>query len=148
MQKYISCPPLLSFYNHLKLYFFFSSCSCVCIVAVPGPPVIIWFPEVSYTLAEIVWEPPLEPNGIITGYMVSYRLRDSGKPLINSTVLTPNTTKYTVGNLEREAYYEFRVTAKTRLGWGETADVEVYTMINRRKYKQIKVVHSFYVMVS
>ena len=99
---------------------------------------IIWFPEVSYTLAEIVWEPPLEPNGIITGYMVSYRLRDSGKPLINSTVLTPNTTKYTVGNLEREAYYEFRVTAKTRLGWGETADVEVYTMINRRKYEQTK----------
>ena len=102
-------------------------------VTVPGPPVIVWFPEVSYTLAEVVWEPPVEPNGIITGYMVSYKLRDSGDPLINSTVLSANTTRYTVGNLQREAYYEFRVTAQTRLGWGETASVEVYTMVNRSK---------------
>ena len=101
----------------------------------PGPPDIVWFPEVTYTLAEIVWEPPLEPNGIITGYMVSYKLRDGLEPYQNSSVLSNDTASYTVGNLQREAYYEFRVTAKTRLGWGETASVEVYTMVNRSKYR-------------
>ena len=102
-------------------------------IPVPGPPVIVWFPEVTYTLAEVVWEPPLEPNGIITGYMVSYKLRDGLEPYQNSSVLSNVTTSYTVGDLQREAYYEFRVTAKTRLGWGETASVEVYTMVNRSK---------------
>ena len=104
-------------------------------ISVPGPPVIIWFPEVSYTLAEIVWEPPVEPNGVINGYMVSFKLRGSQEPYVNSSVLSSDTLTYTVGNLQREAYYEFRVKAKTRLGWGESASVEVYTMVNRSEYK-------------
>lgn len=33
--------------------------------SVPGPPRIIWFPDVSYVDATIEWEPPQEPNGII-----------------------------------------------------------------------------------
>ena len=38
-----------------------------------------------------------------------------------------------VENLQRQAYYAFGVTAKTRFGWGETASVDVYTMENRSK---------------
>ncbi|KAL4239205.1 Protein sidekick-2 [Mactra antiquata] len=98
---------------------------------VPGPPQKIWFPDVSYSLVTVVWEPPAEPNGIITGYMVAYKLRDSPDNYVNSSSLSPKTLNFTVGNLQRQAYYEFRVTAKTTLGWGETASVEVFTMTNR-----------------
>ncbi|KAK3593323.1 hypothetical protein CHS0354_031382 [Potamilus streckersoni] len=99
---------------------------------VPGPPVIIWFPEVTYNQARIVWESPLEPNGIITNYMVSYREKGNTSQWINSPPLTPSIREYTVTNLKRETYYIFNVTAKTLQGWGETASVEVYTMIDRR----------------
>jgi len=34
-------------------------------------------------------------------------------------------------NLEKEKYYWFSITAKTRLGWGETAKLLVYTTNNR-----------------
>ncbi|KAL3875338.1 hypothetical protein ACJMK2_033296 [Sinanodonta woodiana] len=98
---------------------------------VPGPPVIIWFPEVTYNQARIVWESPVEPNGIITNYMVSYREKYNTSQWTNSPALTPSIREYTVTNLKRETYYIFNVTAKTLQGWGETASVEVYTMIDR-----------------
>ena len=104
------------------------------VVTVPGPPASVWFPEVSNTLAKITWEPPREPNGIIIGYMVSYKRHESGGPLLNSSVLGHETTTYTVENLDREAYYEFGVTAKTQLGWGEMVVIEVFTMVNRSEY--------------
>ena len=67
--------------------------------------------------------------------MVSYKLRDSQDDYVNSSTLSIRT--YTVGNLQRQAYYEFRVTAKTNLGWGETASVEVFTMVNRSMFRFI-----------
>ncbi|XP_053386774.1 protein sidekick-1-like isoform X2 [Mercenaria mercenaria] len=98
---------------------------------VPDPPQIIWFQDVSYSKVTVVWEPPVEPNGIITGYMVSYKLRDSPGEYADSSILSSNTLNYTVDSLHRESFYEFRVKAKTTLGWGETASVEVITMVNR-----------------
>ncbi|XP_076440901.1 protein sidekick-like isoform X2 [Babylonia areolata] len=97
---------------------------------VPGPPMIIYFPNVTYTSAIVVWTPPSEPNGIITGYKVSYRKQDDTASQTDSE-LGPKVYEYTVDVLERETYYIFSVTAKTRLGWGETASVPVLTMLNR-----------------
>ena len=97
---------------------------------VPGPPIIIYFPNVTYTSAVVVWNSPSEPNGIITGYKVSFRKQDQTTPDQESE-LGPNVFEYMVNTLERETYYIFSVTAKTRLGWGETASVPVLTMINR-----------------
>ena len=102
-------------------------------ILVPGPPANVWFPLITFTEATIFWELPMERNGIITGYMVTYKLKNGIEPYQNSSVLTNDTTSYTVENLQREAYYTFGVTAKTRFGWGETASVDVYTMENRSK---------------
>lgn len=102
-------------------------------LSVPGPPTNIWFPEVTYSTAKVVWEPPTQPNGILTGYLVSYKERD-GNFQGNSSDLPVTQREYTVATLQREQYYIFHVMAKTRLGWGEPQKVLVYTIINRSKY--------------
>ncbi|KAK7506394.1 hypothetical protein BaRGS_00002506 [Batillaria attramentaria] len=102
---------------------------------VPGPPIIIYFPNVTYTSAVVVWNPPQEPNGIITGYKVAYRKESSSTPG-PEVELGPNIREYMVDRLERETIYLFFVTAKTQLGWGETASVKVLTMVDRDRPEQ------------
>lgn len=41
------------------------------LLAVPGPPVGILFPEVRTTSVRLIWQPPAQPNGIILGQLVS-----------------------------------------------------------------------------
>ncbi|XP_069123043.1 protein sidekick-like [Argopecten irradians] len=96
----------------------------------PGPPVLVWFPQVTYTTAKVLWSPPLEPNGIVSGYMVSYRIKNMNT-ITNSSELPSTQYEFTVATLQRETYYVFSVTARTHLGWGTPAEVLVYTMINR-----------------
>ncbi|XP_050390832.2 protein sidekick isoform X1 [Patella vulgata] len=98
----------------------------------PGPPIIIYFPMVNYSAAQIVWNPPSERNGIITGYKVSYR-KKSDNIDISFVELGHSTLDHTVTSLTRETYYIFTVVARTRLGWGEKAEVEVYTMVDRAR---------------
>lgn len=38
--------------------------------SVPGPPVVILFPEVRTTSVRLIWQPPSQPNGIILGTRV------------------------------------------------------------------------------
>ena len=45
--------------------------------------------------------------------------------------LSADRRQFEVFNLERNTYYMFAVTARTRLGWGQSAELEVYTIINR-----------------
>lgn len=63
---------------------------------------------------------------------MSYKLRDSADDYANVTV-DASVRKYTVTDLQRQAYYEFLVTAETSSGWGESASVEVFTMNNRSR---------------
>ncbi|XP_070184420.1 protein sidekick-2-like [Littorina saxatilis] len=102
---------------------------------VPGPPIIIYFPNVTYTSAIIVWSSPSDPNGIITGYKVSYRKHDETNSELESE-LGPRIFEYSVDALQRETRYVFSVTARTRLGWGETASLPVLTMLNRGRPDQ------------
>ena len=99
---------------------------------VPGPPTKIWFPKVTNSTANVVWEPPTQPNGILTGYFVSYKEK-TGNIQGNSSDLPEAQREYTVAALQREQYYIFKVMAKTRLGWGQPKEVLVYTIFNRNK---------------
>ena len=94
----------------------------------------LWFPEVTFTTAKISWSPPEEPNGIITGYIVSYRIKDSNV-VWNSSELVESQRELRVVTLQREKYYIFSVRARTRqtMGWGASAEARVYTAIDRRK---------------
>uniref|UniRef100_A0A673KGP5 Protein sidekick-1-like n=1 Tax=Sinocyclocheilus rhinocerous TaxID=307959 RepID=A0A673KGP5_9TELE len=94
---------------------------------VPGPPMRLVFPEVRLTEVRVVWQPPVDPNGIIIGYQVAYRL-DSGDPNLFITLeVGPDTRQFTASNLTPESAYIFRITAKTEQGWGTPAQAVVIT---------------------
>lgn len=99
---------------------------------VPGAPSNVSFPDVSFTSARIIWDVPDEPNGEILAYKVTYQINDT---LINSKRYSkefpPSDRTFRATHLEPEMYYVFSVTAQTRLGWGKTAHVIVYTTNNR-----------------
>nr|KAG5713396.1 hypothetical protein BaRGS_024944 [Batillaria attramentaria] len=82
---------------------------------VPGPPIIIYFPNVTYTSAVVVWNPPQEPNGIITGYKVAYRKESSSTPG-PEVELGPNIREYMVDSLRPNSWYQFRVAATNDIG--------------------------------
>ena len=110
----------------------------VCLfVTVPGPPSSVYFPEVTWTTVRIVWSPPLEPNGVIRFYRVSYR--QSGEPpsnaIVDDQIPASVGEKYLLGLLQ-DRVYVFTVTASTSLGWGEPAEEKVRTVVNRRKCRQ------------
>uniref|UniRef100_A0AAY4C1I2 SDK1 protein n=1 Tax=Denticeps clupeoides TaxID=299321 RepID=A0AAY4C1I2_9TELE len=94
---------------------------------VPGPPVRLVFPEVRLTEVRVIWQPPVEPNGIIKGYQVAYRL-DSGDPNQFTTVeVGPDSRQFTASALSPESAYIFRICAKTAQGWGAAAQALVIT---------------------
>lgn len=99
---------------------------------VPGAPSNVSFPDVSFTSARIIWDVPEEPNGEILAYRVTYQINNTG---VNSKRYSkefpPSDRTFRAINLEPEKYYLFSITAQTRLGWGKTAHVLVYTTNNR-----------------
>ncbi|BFZ02837.1 hypothetical protein BsWGS_05876 [Bradybaena similaris] len=102
---------------------------------VPGPPIIIYFPQVNETSATVVWQSPEEPNGIIINYKVSYKRKDEpDSAFTNQTIDLPETVfQFTVSRLAAETYYVFAVQARTQDGWGQAATVDVYTISHRER---------------
>ncbi|EGV95786.1 Protein sidekick-1 [Cricetulus griseus] len=99
----------------------------------PGPPVRLVFPEVRLTAVRIVWQPPEEPNGVILGYQIAYRLA-RGSPHTFTTVEVGATVRqFTATELAPESAYIFRLSAKTRQGWGEPLEATVITTEKRER---------------
>ncbi|XP_063076857.1 protein sidekick-2-like [Engraulis encrasicolus] len=100
---------------------------------VPGPPVGILFPEVRTTSVRLIWQSPLQPNGIILAYQITYRLNSSNSNAATVDVLNPSSRQYTATGLRPESVYVFRITAQTRKGWGEAAEALVVTTEKRAR---------------
>ncbi|XP_021701131.1 protein sidekick isoform X3 [Aedes aegypti] len=96
----------------------------------PGAPSNVSFPDVSFSMARIIWDVPEEPNGEILAYKVTYLLNGS-LSLNFSREFPPSDRTFRATQLLAERYYLFSVTSQTRLGWGKTAAVLVYTTNNR-----------------
>lgn len=107
----------------------------------PGAPSNVSFPDVSVSTARIIWDVPAEPNGDILAYRLTYALNGTlggggggGEAGLNfSREFPPSDRTYRATQLLAERYYAFSVTAQTRLGWGGTANVLVYTTQNRER---------------
>uniref|UniRef100_A0A672QA21 Sidekick cell adhesion molecule 2 n=1 Tax=Sinocyclocheilus grahami TaxID=75366 RepID=A0A672QA21_SINGR len=98
---------------------------------VPGPPVVILFPEVRTTSVRLIWQPPSQPNGIILAYQITYRLNSTNSNTATFDVLNSSARQYTVTGLRPESVYVFRIRAQTRKGWGEAAEALVVTTEKR-----------------
>ncbi|EMP30597.1 Protein sidekick-1 [Chelonia mydas] len=99
----------------------------------PGPPVRLVFPEVRLTSVRIVWQPPEEPNGIILGYQIAYRLATSSPNKFTTVEVGSTVRQFTATDLSPESAYIFRTSAKTRQGWGEPLEATVITTEKRER---------------
>lgn len=94
----------------------------------PGAPSGVYFPEVSKSSVRIAWSPPSHPNGIVTGYRVVYgRKNRSSTGTVVDESLGRERTDYLAKNVDADAFYVFAVAARSRHGWGESTEVEVFT---------------------
>lgn len=99
---------------------------------VPGSPSNVSFPDVSETMARIVWDPPEEPNGNIIEYRVTYGPNGTDGPF-RSEILQESVRTYRATGLTGHRNYLFSVTGRTSLGWGRTVSAVVLTTNNREK---------------
>ena len=104
-----------------------------CLFLAPGPPSNVHFPFVTPSTATIEWSLPMEQNGIITGYNISYVKMGP----FTRTPITKNVGKwqysYEAVNIERDSTYSFTVFAKSENIDGIPITVEVTTSMNRGK---------------
>ncbi|XP_056443232.1 protein sidekick-1 [Gadus chalcogrammus] len=100
---------------------------------VPGPPARMVFPEVRLTSVRVVWQPPSNPNGIILGYQISYRLESADPQRWTTVEVGSNARQFTVTGLSPQQNYLFRLTGRTALGWGETQEGLVITTERRER---------------
>ncbi|ELK17437.1 Protein sidekick-1 [Pteropus alecto] len=98
-----------------------------------GPPVRLVFPEVRLSSVRIVWQPPEEPNGVILGYQVAYRLASSSPNTFTTVEVGATVRQFTATELAPESAYIFRLSAKTRQGWGEPLEATVITTEKRER---------------
>ena len=100
--------------------------------AVPGAPQSPDAEKVPGSPNELVisWDPPTEPNGIITSYKVYCYDSEDGPDSVNTTtseavstiVSSSDASEATVPGLTPYAYYSCYVTATTSIGEGDISD--------------------------
>ncbi|TRY81509.1 hypothetical protein DNTS_009917, partial [Danionella cerebrum] len=100
---------------------------------VPGPPVRLMFPDVRLTSVRVVWQPPSQPNGVIMGYQISYRLDINDPNKFTTVEVGSNARQFTVTGLMPESAYVFQVTARTQQGWGPPEEAIVLTTEKRER---------------
>ncbi|XP_078465705.1 neuronal cell adhesion molecule-like isoform X4 [Lampetra planeri] len=119
---------------------------------VPSKPEFLRIQSITFNSATLVWAPPLQPHGVITGYVLHYQSTslplllpshslprplapDLVRPAVNGSgpelgpparveLARPNVTSHTLDGLRRNTRYRFGVSARTRAGEGGTADEE------------------------
>lgn len=88
---------------------------------VPGEVSDILFNNVYDTSVDIEWKPPLQPNGRILAYVISYK--PAGSSSSNSTkyahiIIDSSQTSFTLHNLKSSTEYIIGIRAKTQAGDG------------------------------
>lgn len=81
----------------------------------------------------LVWSPPSETNGILTGYLLQYLLiNESSLEVLESrekNITAPDTTQWQLRGLKEGSLYRFQLRACTRAGCGPPRAQESHTVI-------------------
>ena len=124
--------------NFIELYtpsmYVCSLCFYIIHSSAPGP---VFRPRGTSTLAMVVltWDSPRQPNGIITQYMVTYRV--NGSTPVTRNINDPDTTTFNITSLfPQTTISNISVTASTSAGPGpETPLEDVVTLTRPREYQ-------------
>uniref|UniRef100_A0A7N8Y1E2 Cell adhesion molecule L1-like b n=1 Tax=Mastacembelus armatus TaxID=205130 RepID=A0A7N8Y1E2_9TELE len=78
------------------------------------------------------WAPPIEPNGILTGYLLEYQLINDTEevgPVQTVDISNPDTTKWILRDLEPMSKYKFYLRSCTTVGCGPVVSEECTTTL-------------------
>ncbi|XP_041819085.1 neural cell adhesion molecule L1-like protein [Chelmon rostratus] len=88
--------------------------------------------DVQRHTVSLVWDPPLEPNGILTGYLLEYQLINDTEevgPLRTVDISSPDTTNWILRDLEPVSKYKFYLRSCTTVGCGPVVSEECTTTL-------------------
>ncbi|KAK7916150.1 hypothetical protein WMY93_011911 [Mugilogobius chulae] len=92
--------------------------------------------DVQRHSVSLAWAPPLEPNGILTGYLLEYQLindTEEAGPLQTIDISNPDTTKWLLRDLEAVSKYKFYLRSCTTMGCGPIVSEECTTTLEASK---------------
>ena len=109
---------------------------------VPGPPSdVTVYAFAKYIL--VTWDPPKEPNGVITGYQVGSAEYQGSQPqgvTVDMTPLAADKRRYLLSEQVPLSDYVVEIQAKTAPGWGESVRQTARTVkMSGKSLKCIKV---------
>ena len=78
----------------------------------------------SATSILLTWSEPLLPIGVLVSYNITYNLTG----ISTSIIVSADNTAYTVSGLNAFVYYQFLVSASTRVGAGPVATTVMRTI--------------------
>uniref|UniRef100_A0A8C5H5Y6 Neural cell adhesion molecule L1 n=1 Tax=Gouania willdenowi TaxID=441366 RepID=A0A8C5H5Y6_GOUWI len=100
---------------------------------VPGPPMSLSLDSQSETEMTLHWGPPVEPNGILVGYLLQYQQGNDDSPMQVEEIVDPKVTQLTLRNLDRHSHYRFYLRGRTETGDGEPVMVKGATTLDGGK---------------
>lgn len=95
--------------------------------SVPGPPEHCRFGKVTNNSLLLVWEPPAQPNGVLTNFVLRHWREDRGEENAVATVLPHNVFQYSAASLTPHSRYVFGVKAQSAQGVSEEVLLPVTT---------------------
>lgn len=99
---------------------------------VPEKNPIFRVTDIQRHTVSLAWAPPLEPNGILIGYVLKYQLindTDEVGPLQTIDISNPDTTKWILRDLEPLSKYKFYLCSCTTVGCGPDISEESTTTL-------------------
>ena len=95
----------------------------------PGEISDIFFNNVYDTSLDMEWKPPMQPNGKILTYIISFKPLTSGNSnksaQLEHIVLDASQTNFTLRNLKESTEYLIGIRAKTQAGDGQTKFTQI-----------------------
>uniref|UniRef100_A0A669AUT2 Neural cell adhesion molecule L1-like protein n=1 Tax=Oreochromis niloticus TaxID=8128 RepID=A0A669AUT2_ORENI len=91
--------------------------------------------DVQRHTVSLAWKPPLEPNGILIGYLLKYQLINDTEevgPLQTVDISKPETTTWILRDLEPLSKYKFYLCSCTAVGCGPDVSDECTTTLETR----------------
>ncbi|XP_023180550.1 neural cell adhesion molecule L1-like protein isoform X2 [Xiphophorus maculatus] len=99
---------------------------------VPEKNPVLRVTDVKRNSVSLAWAPPLEPNGILTGYVLEYQLINDTEevgPLQAVNISNPDTTKWILHELEPLSKYKLYLRSCTAVGCGPVVSEESTTAL-------------------
>ncbi|TRY58156.1 hypothetical protein DNTS_014193 [Danionella cerebrum] len=86
---------------------------------IPDQPPVLRATNVQKDSITLVWSPPHEPNGILTGYLLQYQtINETLGELTSVRITGADTTRWLLQGLKEQSLYMFYLSACTRVGCG------------------------------